>query len=282
VGQRFFLEREQGLGDELFFLRFAPLLKQRGVNWIAYLGGKKLETLFHRVPWLDQVASDVKEYQGLHTHQQWQIGDLPYLLGIDGVDKLPPPVPLSVLPQRWLAMQKRLETLGPAPYLGLTWWAGTKPEEAKKQGLVAYYHKSISLTELSTTLRPLKATILILQRNPAPEDLETLTRLLGRPVYDLSSLNDDLEDMVALLSLLDEYVGVSNTNMHLMAGLGKVARVLVPYPPEWRWMRDGEESPWFKGFKVYRQQLNQEWGPALQKLGKDLMKKLPYIQESKA
>jgi TPR repeat/Tetratricopeptide repeat len=263
AGQRFFLDGEQGLGDELFFLRFAPLLKQRGVSWIAYLSGKKLESILKRVPWLDQVTSNAEECLTLRAHQQWQIGDLPYLLGVEGVDKLPPPVPLSVLPQRWLAMQKRLEALGPAPYLGLTWWAGTKPEEAKQKGLVAYYHKSVPLAELSATLRPLNATILVLQRHPVPEEMETLTRLLGRPIYDLSSLNDDLEEMLALLSLLDEYVGVSNTNMHLMAGLGKMARVLVPHPPEWRWMIEGEESPWFKDFRVYRQQVNQEWGPAL-------------------
>ena len=59
--------------------------------------------------------------------------------------------------------------------------------------------------------------------------------------------------MLALLALLDDYVGVSNTNMHLRAGVNRTAKVLVPAPPEWRWMAEGKESPWFPGFTVYRQ-----------------------------
>jgi hypothetical protein len=71
--------------------------------------------------------------------------------------------------------------------------------------------------------------------------------------------------------LIDDYVGVSNTNMHLLAGLGKTAKVLIPYPPDWRWMAEGEESPWFKGFKTYRQLTNGYWSLALQNLTQDLL-----------
>lgn len=47
-------------------------------------------------------------------------------------------------------------------------------------------------------------------------------------------MNEDREDLLALLALLDDYVGVSNTNMHLLGSLGKTARVLVPNPPDWK------------------------------------------------
>jgi hypothetical protein len=83
-------------------------------------------------------------------------------------------------------------------------------------------------------------------------------------------LNENLEDMVALLAELDEYVGVSNTNMHLMAGLGKTARVLVANPPEWRWMGAGDASPWFPGFRLYRQNQDGAWDGALDRLVTDL------------
>jgi hypothetical protein len=58
--------------------------------------------------------------------------------------------------------------------------------------------------------------------------------------------------------------------MHLMASLGKTARVLIPNPPEWRWLTEGRESPWFPGFKLYRQQQDGEWGGALVRLTEDL------------
>ena len=70
--------------------------------------------------------------------------------------------------------------------------------------------------------------------------------------------------------LIDEYVGVSNTNMHIRAGLGKTARVLVPFPPEFRWMHAGERSPWFPQFSLYRQPPQRDWGNVLQCLRADI------------
>jgi hypothetical protein len=59
--------------------------------------------------------------------------------------------------------------------------------------------------------------------------------------------------------------------MHLAAGLGRTARVLVPYLPEWRWLEAGDESPWFPGFRVYRQSTSRNWGDALARLRADLL-----------
>jgi hypothetical protein len=107
------------------------------------------------------------------------------------------------------------------------------------------------------------------QRLPDPGESAELASLAARPVHDLAAANDDLERMTALLAVLDEYVGVSNTNMHLRAGLGLRGKVLVPYPPEFRWMIDGD-SPWFPGFRVYRQQADRSWDNALTRLAEDL------------
>ena len=98
----------------------------------------------------------------------------------------------------------------------------------------------------------------------------SLGHALGREAYDLMALNDDLEDMLAALSLLDEYVTVSNTNVHLRIGAGGTCRVLVPNPAEYRWMSGGDESPWFPGSKVYRQRVDGDWGGAFAALIEDL------------
>ena len=108
--------------------------------------------------------------------------------------------------------------------------------------------------------------MLVLQRAPAPGEVETFSRKLGRQAHDLSELNQNLADMLAVLALVDEYVGVSNTNMHLRAAAGRAARVLVAFPPEFRWMHTGEHSPWFPSFAVYRQSPSGDWGSALTRL----------------
>jgi hypothetical protein len=65
-------------------------------------------------------------------------------------------------------------------------------------------------------------------------------------------------------------VGVSSTLVHMRAGLGGAARVVVPFPYEWRWMESGEATPWFARASVYRQDAGGEWNAALARLARDL------------
>jgi len=106
--------------------------------------------------------------------------------------------------------------------------------------------------------------------DPDPAEVEEIRQESGCPVHDLSELNEDLESMLALLSLIDEYIAVSNTNVHLRTATGSSCRVLVPYPPEWRWMSTGKESPWFPGTRIYRQHFDGNWKDALTELKTDL------------
>ncbi len=150
------------------------------------------------------------------------------------------------------------------PHIGLTWRAGTRNRLRR-------LYKETPTADLADALRGVAGTIVALQRNPEPGELDDIESRLGRPLADLTALNDDLEDMLALAGLLDDYVCVSNTNLHLRATQGGASRVLVPNPPEFRWMAQGDESPWFPGTTVYRQDFAGDWTGALARLGADLI-----------
>jgi len=261
-GARVCLLREQGLGDELFFLRFAAALKSRGAVIVCHVSAR-LVSMLDRVPALGRiVAADTR----LPEADLYMLaGDLPQALGSTD---FPPPVVLTPLPHLLESMKERLAALGPPPYLGLTWRAGIAPEQ--QHGTEWVLHKAVPLESLCSALRDVKGTLIALQRNPEPGEVERLAMLAARPVHDLTALNEDLEGMLALLAIVDDYIGVSNTNMHLRAGVDRSARVLVPCPPEWRWMAAGDESPWFPGFRIYRQRSDGDWNDALIKLASDL------------
>jgi tetratricopeptide (TPR) repeat protein len=262
-GEKISLLREQGLGDELFFLRFTAELKSRGAD-ITYLADKKLAPLLGRVPALGRVITGEipRTTAGLCV----LLGDLPRLLG---ASNFPPPLALTPLPHQLQEIERRLAELGPPPYLGLTWRAGIAPRE--QRGTAWALHKRVPLDQLGAALRDASGTLLALQRGPKKGEIGRIASITGKPVHDLTALNDDLESMLALLALLDEYIGVSNTNMHLRAGAGRSARALVPCPPEWRWMISGDESPWFPGFRIYRQRPDGDWEAALGRLRDDLI-----------
>ena len=264
AGQRLLAMHDQGLGDELFFLRFAPQFKRRGA-YLMYSSSPKIASLLARVTAIDELLGQDDPAQ--NADSVFSIGDLPWLLGMHSAAGIPPALPLSPLPERMEVMRDRLAMLGKPPYIGVTWRAG---DRSKAHVL----YKECPLSRLAEALRPIPATILALQRHPAPGEIETFRAALGREVHDLSALNDDLESMLALLALLDDYVGVSNTNMHLRAGVNRTAKVLVPAPPEWRWMAEGKESPWFPGFTVYRQGYDGDWSKAFDDLQNDTVNSL--------
>ena len=258
-GTRVLVIRDQGLGDEIFFLRFAPGLKARGA-WIAYRAHPKIAAMVGRLPFIDRLAGPEEQPEAVDL--VLSVGDLPYLLGMTEARDIPPSIELSVLPERSAEMRARLDGLGPPPYIGVTWRAGT--EERSRLS------KDAPLDRLARVLRQSRGTAVVLQRNPAEGEVDAFAGLLGREAHDLTALNDDLEGMLALVDLLDDYVCVSNTNFHLRTVRGRASRVLVPHPPEFRWMAEGEESPWYPGTRVYRQMADGEWDPAFTALTNDL------------
>lgn len=256
------LLREQGLGDELFFLRFAAALKSRGAE-ITCCVSARLVSMLERVPALARNVAAEGALPEADLHML--MGELPQALG---ATDFPPPVKLDPLPRMLESAQARLAALGPPPYLGLTWRAGIAPEQ--QRGTEWVLHKAVPPESICDALRNVEGTLIALQRNPEGGEVERVAKLVGRPVHDLTALNEDLEGMLALLAVVDDYIGVSNTNMHLRAGVGRSARVLVPCPPEWRWLAAGRESPWFPGFRIYRQRPDGDWNDALTALASDL------------
>ena len=145
--------------------------------------------------------------------------------------------------------------------IAVTWEAGVP-------GLNTLY-KRVDPLELGKLLKETNANVIILQRNPKPRDIELLEKGLQRKAFNFSYLNTDLEETLAFLSCIDEYLTVSNTNVHLMAILGRTARVFVPHPPEWRWSCT-ERSPWFPDFPIYRQDSSGSWEKAFTNCSADL------------
>jgi hypothetical protein len=166
--------------------------------------------------------------------------------------------------------RRRLAAFGPPPYVGVTWRAGTDFRQAREFGRdVRALFKEIDIAVLARALGGRAGTVVSVQRGSLPGEVDALAAASGLPVLDAAAMNDDLEDALALLDALDDYAGVSNTNTHLRAALGKTGTVFVPFPPEWRWVAARAESPWFPGFRVCRQTPRRAWDAALAELRRE-------------
>jgi tetratricopeptide (TPR) repeat protein len=253
--------REQGLGDELFFLRFIETFKKNNKN-IFYDGSIRLKPLIENeslfIDWIDSRATIMpKDYDA-----QIAIGNLPAILDMASKSEIPPPIKLKVNPRSLQEIKNKLEKVKDDKLIGVTWRGGTQFADTS-------LFKQAPLDQLGKVLKGSLGAIIVLQRNPNPGELEQLSYYAGREIYDFSETNENLESMLALLSILNDYIGVSNTNMHLMAGLSKSAKVLIPFPSEFRWMDKGL-SPWFPNFSLYRQDNLGSWENAFMKLKNEL------------
>ena len=262
TGKRLLVLRDQGLGDEIFFLRFAPALKARGAS-VIYRGQSQLTSMFSRLDFLDSVLDENRDDPPHGADLLLSAGDLPGALAMKSESHIPPSITLPVLSFYATDMAEQLRHFGPPPYIGVTWRAGIQ----KRNRL----SKIAPQRALATILSGIDATVVALQREPEPGETEKFAQYIGRPVLDMTDLNNDLEAMLALLALLDGYVCVSNTNTHLRAAVGKPCHVLVPHPADYRWMSDGGSSPWFPGSKIYRETCQEGWEPALNALSADLV-----------
>jgi hypothetical protein len=248
----------------LFFLRFAPLVRARGARLVLACASK-----LHPVLGANEIIAEVRLPDAVDGFDRslWT-GDLPAALETDAT---PPAWRLEVDEDAKRVARERLAALGVPPYLGVTWRAGTDTARGREFGAERIaLTKSLPPGELGAALRGWPGTTILLQRGARPQDEAEFAAGFGGGFHDLSALGDDLRLLLATLSLLDEYVGVSNTNIHLLAGIGRRARVLVPFPPEWRWMRRQERSAWFPDFPVYRQPVSRDWTAPLAALRTDL------------
>ena len=274
AGQSVLVRAEQGLGDVLFFLRFAPQLKQRGAHVVVEVQSKLLP-LVRELPFVDEwLVQDSGASGALHAehvpeHVVWA-GDLALLLRDDTT---PPPLALKPDPALLEKCRARLAGFGPGPYLGLTWRAGTDSSRAAEFDARLNPNRSlrkvVPVKDFARAVSAWPGSFVSLQREPYPEEMSVMQQTLPRPMLDLSDLNDDLPAMLAALSCLDDYAAVSNTNVHLRAGLGLGGRILLP-AREFRWMSQGDQSPWFPGWKIYRKQDQDGWVPPMRDLTDDV------------
>jgi tetratricopeptide (TPR) repeat protein len=244
---------EQGLGDVLFFLRFAPLVEPIAESVHVEVDAR-LKVMLPS-GWLSPSPSNAVRIL---------LGDLPAMAGSDPV----PSLSLSPDPARVAEARQRLAECGAPPYLAVTWQGGVLWEDMGQPG--AGLFKRVPPAALGRALSSKPGSLISVQRGALKDDLAQLSAAAQRKVHDFSDVNADLPAALAVLSLLDDYVAVSNTNVHLNDALGRRSRVLVTTPAEWRWCIEGERSPWLTHATLYRQALDGTWDRALARLEEDL------------
>ena len=256
-GKTILIHADEGLGDTIQFARYVPMLAARGARVILVVQ-PAAHALLSKLPGVAQCFS-----QGVEAlpafELQCSISSLPLAFGTR-LDTIPSgasylPLPPASLVQAWedrLGSHNKLR-------VGLVWSGNPNHDND--------HNRSIQLRALSRII-DVDATFVSLQKDPRPQDKATLRE---RP--DIVDLTADLTDFVAtaaLLSCLDLAISVDTSVAHLAAALGRPTWILLPHAPDYRWLLDRTDSPWYPTVRLFRQTATREYASVLDRVRSEL------------
>ena len=255
AGKTILLHSEQGLGDTIQFCRYAQLVAElgarvlmevpeplvgllkdvRGVSHVI-VRGSPLPTFDYHCPLLSLPLAFKTNLNSIPCSTKYVHAD---------------PVKLT----HWTSRlgEKR------HPRIGLVWSGRTEQKND--------HNRSIALAALIPHL-PADCQYVSLQKEVRKIDkpmLESSTNILhfGDELHDFT-------DTAALCELMDVVISVDTSVAHLSGALGQPTWVLLSFNPDWRWLLERDDSPWYPSIKLYRQPRVGDWDSVLVKLTADL------------
>jgi FkbM family methyltransferase len=270
AGQPILLHVEQGLGDTLQFIRYVPLVEQRGGK-VTVCCPREVVPLLARCRGIDQLLTEVPpDWMGTHA----ALLSLPGIFGTT-LQTIPAQVPyLTADPQRvdrWRtelgALSLRggtVETCPPARSfnVGIAWQGNPKHKQDRQ--------RSLPLAQFERLARVSGVQLFSLQVGPGAEQLRESGHRF--PIIDLGNRFDptSLEDAAAAVAALDLIITVDSALAHLAGALGMPVWVLLPYAPDWRWLLERADSPWYPTMRLFRQPTPGDWNAVFHQVAEAL------------
>jgi hypothetical protein len=256
AGGTLLIHDEQGYGDSFQFLRLVlEARRQSGARVVLEVMPEVLP-LARRMGGYDQIIARGELPPPFDVH--CELMSLPLALKLQ-LSALPGQVPyLSADPARVEVWRIRLRNV-PRPWVALA-WAG-RPTHSNDR------NRSLNLNELAPLARSGIAFV-ALQKGPAavqaaepPNDMSLLP---------LDSQIVDFDDSAAILTLADLLITVDSSPAHLAGALGRPAWVLLPFVPDWRWLMERQDSPWYPSLRLLRQPARGDWPGAITQVSRAL------------
>lgn len=258
-GKTLLLIADQGFGDSIQFCRYVPWVRERCADVIV-----AADRTLH--PLIRQVGPGVK------TVDRWE--ECPSFTAY---------CPLSGLPR---LHRTRLHTIaGPAAYLRAdaertgSWRArldGLIQPRTRRVGIVWAgrpthnndANRSIKLTELGPIAEMDGITLVSLQKGSGQREIAAY---FGRaPLLNAAAMVADFADTMAVIEALDLVVAVDTAVAHLAGAMGKPVWIMLPYAPDWRWLLDRNDSPWYPTARLFRQARAGDWSTLVRLVAESL------------
>jgi hypothetical protein len=256
-GERLFVHTEQGMGDIIQFVRYLPLVKARGGH-VVFECEAGLVALMERAAGHDELIEKSFSADIPYVDHDFHISlaSLPHVFATTE-STIPAAVPyLSAHPGRIATWRQRIDTRGLR--VGLAWAGNPRhPNDA---------NRSMALSHL----RPLGAVEGVACYGLQVGDAASQSVPPGLDLIFLGASFGDFADAAAAIANLDLVITVDTAIAHLAGALGQTVWTLLPFAPDWRWMLDRADSPWYPTMRLYRQPAPGDWESVVERVVADL------------
>ncbi len=243
AGRAILLYAEQGLGDTLQFIRYAPLVRERGGKVIVECQ-PQLAELLRGAAGVDQVIAQGSALPAFAV--QVPLLSLPAIFHTT-LQNIPAAVPYlrldAELVQRWGRELPRRGGL----QIGIAWQGN--PRHLLDQ------RRSIALSQFAPLAKVEGVQLVSLQHGPGAEQIRAVADKFH--VTDLASKLGNaartMLDIAAVIKNLDLVITCDTAIAHLAGALGVQVWVALPLAPDWRWLLQREDSPWYPTMRLFRQ-----------------------------
>lgn len=252
-GRRILLYAEQGLGDTIQFLRYAPLVAARGGRVLVECQ-RPLCELAMTVEGVEQVVAAGEPLPEFDV--QAPLLSLPRILGTS-LENIPGRIPYLAAPQ---CADRRVLPGEYSLKVGLA-WAGS-PGHANDR------RRSLELARFAPLGQIEGVRFVSLQYGAGAEQAEHPPA--GLRLERLPPPWNELPWLAAIVERLDLVITVDTMYAHLAGALGRPVWVLLPFAPDWRWMLGREDSPWYPTMRLFRQPSRGAWAAVVERVRSEL------------
>lgn len=256
-GRTILLYAEQGLGDALHFVRYAPLVAARGGRVLLQCQPKLL-SLFRRVAGVSEVIAAGETPPPFDLCCSLQ--SLPFVFRTR-LETIPAQVPyLRADAARSRDWQARVRAQDARLRVGLFWATDSKSTLSAA--------RSLALAQLAPLAAVAGVVFYSLQRGAAAA--ETARPPVGMRLVDAAAELKDFDDDAALIENLDLVISINSATAQLAGALAKPVWTLIHFPPDWRWLLGRDDCPWYPHMRLFRQGRGEGWEAVVARLARAL------------
>jgi tetratricopeptide (TPR) repeat protein len=269
VGKTILLQAEQGLGDSFQFVRYAPLVKQRGGRVLLECQ-PPLVQIMKSCPGIDHILTPNDPVPSFDV--QSPLLSLPAIMKTT-LATVPAPIPyLSAQPALTEHWQREL-----SPFSGFKIgivWQGDPKKSLPVEDRAERRRRFIPLACFERLAHLPGIRLFSLQKGHGTEQLAQWQARLG--IIDLGEKLDKTApflDTAAVMMNLDLILSSDTSSVHLAGALGRPVWVALPFSGCWRWLHDREDSPWYPSMRLFRQKTPGDWQGVFLRIAEEIQKR---------